>query len=75
MGHGPDEGRRGERRSAGDALPFRIRGTHVHAIATAKAEEKARRENAKKFYYDSAEGREWCDRVSQPLRAAAKFKG
>ena len=57
------------------AQPFRIRGTHVHAIATAKAEEKARRENAKKFYYDSAEGREWCDRVSQPLRAAAKFKG
>ena len=36
---------------------------------------KARRENAKKFYYDSAEGREWCGRVSQPLRAAAKFKG
>ena len=32
-------------------------------------------ENAKKFYYDSAEGQEWCDRVSQPLRAAAKFKG
>ena len=57
------------------AQPFRIRGTHVHAIATAKAEDKARRENAKKFYYDSAEGREWCDRVSQPLRAAAKFKG
>jgi hypothetical protein len=57
------------------AQPFRLKGTHVHALATAQAEESERRKNTKKFYYGSAQGREWCDRVSQPLRAAPKFKG
>jgi len=57
------------------AQPFRLKGTHVHALATAQAEESERRKNTKKFYYDSAQGRKWCDRVSQPLRAAPKFKG
>ena len=35
------------------AQTFRLKGTHLHALATAKAEDQERRKNTKPFYYDS----------------------
>ena len=61
----------GRQETGARRAPFRIRGTHVRAIATAKAEEKARRENARSPT-TTRRGPAVRPRVP-PLRAAAKF--
>ena len=55
--------------------PFRLKGTHVQSISEHKAEDEQIAKEKKHFYWDSKDSKEWCDRMSRPLRAAEKFKG